>query len=468
MSFAAIGAIFAGFRVEKLIGSGAMGDVYLAEDTRSGDRVALKVLRAELTEDERFRQRFEREGAIATRLDHPGVVRTIAAGEADGRLYLAMAYVEGSNLREILRSDAPLDVGRALHLVAQVADALDAAHRAGLVHRDVKPANVLVTGTPGEERALVCDFGLARHISSVTSLTTDRGFVGTIDYVPPEQIEGGTIDRRADVYSLGCLLYECLTGTKPFERESELAVVFAHLNDPPPRATERRPELPAAFDEVFAKALAKAPADRFDSCRALVQAARAASRGKPLPRARRRRLLALAAAIVVVAAVAAGSTVALESGSAHAKTKASITQTSIHGVRLGQDASWYRHRLGPAQAATVSGPGYPSLHFQQPEVAAYFSRSGEPAVIVTTWNRGFRTAAGIGPCSTLVAMRKAYGKRVAPDSHATHGKTIWAWKLGRDILFDTQNQRTISAVTLFRGAHEGWATYVGLNETACE
>ena len=151
MSHAAIGAIFAGFRVQRVIGSGAMGDVYLAEDIRSGDEVALKVLRAELTEDERFRRRFEREGAIAIRLDDPGVARTIAAGEADGRLYLAMAYVEGSNLREILRSDAPLDLERALALVAQVADALDAAHRAGLVHRDVKPANVLVTGARGDE-----------------------------------------------------------------------------------------------------------------------------------------------------------------------------------------------------------------------------------------------------------------------------------------------------------------------------
>ena len=467
MSHAAIGAIFAGFRVQRVIGSGAMGDVYLAEDIRSGDEVALKVLRAELTEDERFRRRFEREGAIAIRLDDPGVARTIAAGEADGRLYLAMAYVEGSNLREILRSDAPLDLERALALVAQVADALDAAHRAGLVHRDVKPANVLVTGARGDERTLVCDFGLARHVSSVSSLTSDRGFVGTIDYVPPEQIEGGTVDRRADIYSLGCLLYECLTGTKPFERDSELAIVFAHLNDPPPKATERRPELPEAFDEVFAKALAKAPDDRFDSCRDLVQAARAASRGEPLPRARGRRLLALAAAIVVVAAIAAGSTIALESSSAH--VKASITQTSIDGVPLGHNPSWYKHRLGPAVASTLALPNYTALHFQQPEIAAYLPRVGKPAtIILTTWNRNFRTAAGIGPCSTLAAMRGAYGDRVAPEAHAMHGRTIWAWKLGRSILFETQNHRTISAVVLFRLWHEGWAHYVGANDTACE
>src|SRR5262249_40935497 len=190
MSFAAIGEIFAWFRIEKVIGSGAMGDVYLAEDTRSGDRVALKVLRAELTEDERFRQRFEREAAIATSLDHPGVVRTIAAGEADGRLYLAMKYVEGANLREILRSDAPLDVERALDLVAQVADALDAAHRAGLIHRDVKPANVLITGGPGDERALICDFGPARPISSATTPPPARALPADMRYGTPRPTAG--------------------------------------------------------------------------------------------------------------------------------------------------------------------------------------------------------------------------------------------------------------------------------------
>jgi serine/threonine-protein kinase len=466
MSFAAIGATFAGFRVEKVIGSGAMGEVFLAQDTRAGGRVALKVLRTELTEDERFRQRFEREAAIATSLDHPGVVRTVTAGEVAGRLYLAMEYVDGSNLREILRSEAPLDVKRSLDLVAQVADALDAAHSAGLIHRDVKPANVLVTGCPGEERVLVCDFGLARHVSSVSSLTTDRGFVGTIDYVPPEQIEGRTVDRRADIYSLGCVLYECLTGTKPFERESELAVVFAHLNDPAPTASERRPELPEAFDTVFAKALAKSPDDRFESCRDLVAAARAASHGKPIRRPRRRRPLALAAAVVVVAAIAAGSTVALESSSAH--TKVSITQTAIDGIGLGHKAAWYRNRLGPGVASTDKYSKYAELHFQQPEIATYAPHADDPAVAVTTWYRNYRTAAGIGPCSTLAAMHSAYGDRVTPDAHATHGKTVSVWNLGRNIMFETQDHRTISAVVLYRPVHQGWASYLGQDEVACK
>jgi serine/threonine-protein kinase len=459
------GTLVGGFRIRELLGAGAMGTVYLAESVESGDPVAVKIIAAGPSHDTRFRERFERECALAASLRHPNVVATFTSGETDGHLYLAMEYVDGSDLREILRREAPLDPARALRLLAQVADALDAAHELGLVHRDVKPGNILVTERAGEERALVCDFGLARHVSSVSSLTGDRGFVGTIDYVPPEQIQGNPVDRRSDLYSLGCVLFECLVGAKPFERESELSVVFAHLNDPPPRPTEFRPELPAAWDEFFTKALAKSPDDRFDSCRDLLQAARSASRGNPLPRPRRRRLLALAAAIVVVAAVAAGSTIALESGSAHVTR---ITPNAIDGVSLGHKTPWYRHLLGPGPPATDPLSGYAELHFQQPEIATYSPRAGKPAVILTTWNPNFRTAAGIGPCSTLAAMRSAYGDRVTPDAHATHGKNVTAWKLGTDILFETQDQRTISAVVLFRPVHGGWANYFGQNETACK
>jgi len=225
------GAVLAGFRLKSLIGQGAMGAVYLAESREGGADVALKLLMPELTEDDRFRQRFMREAEVAASLDHPHVVPILTFGEEDGRLYLAMPYVDGSDLRDLLSREGALEPARTLHLLEHVAAALDAAHAAGLVHRDVKPANILVAGEPGEEHAYVCDFGLARHMSSVRSLTGDRGFVGTIDYVPPEQIAGGQIDRRADVYSLGCVLYECLTGERPFERESELALIYAHLND---------------------------------------------------------------------------------------------------------------------------------------------------------------------------------------------------------------------------------------------
>jgi ABC-type transport system substrate-binding protein/predicted Ser/Thr protein kinase len=309
------GTIVAGFRVGSPIGEGAMGTVYLAEDG-SGRRLALKLLTPELARDERFRQRFLRESSVAAGLEHPHIVPTLSSGEEGEFLYLAMKYVEGSDLREVLRGEGRLEPQRTLPLIGQVADALDAAHSVGLVHRDVKPGNILVADDPEGEHAYLCDFGLARHVSSVSSLTGERGFVGTIDYVPPEQIEGGSIDARADVYSLGCVLFECLTGERPFERDSELSVVFAHLNEPPPRLSQLRPELPLELDAVFETALAKSPDDRYSSCEELVAATRAALQGKTFMRRklRRRRLLIAAAAFVVVAGATVGGILATRGG----------------------------------------------------------------------------------------------------------------------------------------------------------
>src|SRR4051812_25982055 len=304
------GAVIARFRVGALIGSGAMGAVYLAEDTQTGGRVALKLLAPDVADDVRFRRRFLRESEIARTLDEPHVVHVVDAGEDDGTLYLAMAYIEGEDLRAVLRRDGALDAERTLRIAGQVANALDAAHRAGLVHRDVKPGNVLITDGQEGEHAFVCDFGLARHVSSVSSLTSDRGFVGTIDYVSPEQIEGGEIDGRADVYSLGCLLFECLAGAPPFDRESELSVVFAHLNDPPPQLTDHRADLPAAFDAVFERALAKSPAERYSTCGELVRAAEAALEGRVFRRRRNRGFALLALPAAVLCALAAGIFVA--------------------------------------------------------------------------------------------------------------------------------------------------------------
>ncbi len=214
-----------------------------------------------------------------------------------------MRFIDGLDLREILKRDGSLSPERAVDLAGQVAGALDAAHARGLVHRDVKPGNVLIEPTDAGEHAYLCDFGLAKHISSVNSLTGDRAFVGTIAYISPEQIEGAAIDARADVYSLGCMLFECLTGRTPFERETEIATVYAHMNEPPPRPSDVRPGLPEGFDAVIAKALAKAPDDRYASCGDLAAASEAALRGE-LPRhgrSRRRLVLgALAAAVALV------------------------------------------------------------------------------------------------------------------------------------------------------------------------
>jgi serine/threonine-protein kinase len=326
------GTVIAGFRVRSLIGEGAMGTVYLAEDVISGRRVALKVLEPELARDERFRRRFLRESEVAASLDDPHVVPTLGAGEEDGLLYLAMAHVDGCDLRVLLRRERTLEPNRAVELIAQVAHALDVAHAAGLVHRDVKPGNILIAAESNGEHAYVCDFGLARHVSSVSSLTSERGFVGTIDYVPPEQIEGCTIDGRADVYSLGCVLYECLAGERPFDRESELAVVFAHLNEPPPRLSDLRPELPDAFDGVFATALAKSPDDRYSSCGELGEAARAALRGRTFVRRRlrRRRLLLAIAAVLVAGGAAVGGLLAVRGSH--------IRPANVRAISLRPDA----------------------------------------------------------------------------------------------------------------------------------
>jgi ABC-type transport system substrate-binding protein/tRNA A-37 threonylcarbamoyl transferase component Bud32 len=300
------GSVVAGYRIARLIGRGATGAVYLAEDGE-GQQVALKVLIPELARNERFRERFLREARIAASLDEPHVVPTLATGEQDGVLYLAMRFVDGLDLREILKREGGLSAERAVDLVGQIAGALDSAHARGLVHRDVKPGNVLVQEVDAGEHAYLCDFGLARHLTSVDSLTGERAFVGTIAYISPEQIQGAAIDARADVYSLGCMLFECLTGEAPFARESEVAAVYAHMHEPPPRASDVRPGIPEAFDSVIAKALAKAPDDRFESCGELARASEAALRGELPHRRRARRRLALGGLVAAIAAAAAAT-----------------------------------------------------------------------------------------------------------------------------------------------------------------
>jgi serine/threonine-protein kinase len=267
----AVGSTLAGFRVERLLGRGAMGAVYLTEDVHLHRKAAVKVLGRELADDDRFRQRFLLESQLAASLEHPHIVPIYAAGEEGEVLFLAMKYVEGYDLRELIDATDRVGDERALSLLGQVGDALDTAHGLGLVHRDVKPANILI-GAGEAEHAFLCDFGLARHASTVASLT-GNAFVGTIAYVAPEQIESGAVDARADVYSLGCVLYECLTAAAPFEREGDLQVLFAHLKEPAPLVTGLRPDLPESIDAVLQKALAKAPDDRFSTCSELIAAA---------------------------------------------------------------------------------------------------------------------------------------------------------------------------------------------------
>ena len=231
-----IGSELVGYRIEGVLGRGGMGIVYLAEDLRLKRKVALKLLSPELAEDERFRERLLAESELAASLDHPNIVPIYAAGDAAGRIFISMRYVEGEDLKQLLRR-GPLAAEHALALVAQVAGALDAAHARGLVHGDVKPSNVLVTpeaGHEGADHVYLADFGLTRRRAKSALPNGSGQLLGTVDYVAPELIEGRDVDGRADLYSLGCVLYECLAGEPPFPRASDAAVLFAHLDSEPP------------------------------------------------------------------------------------------------------------------------------------------------------------------------------------------------------------------------------------------
>jgi serine/threonine protein kinase len=458
----AAGTRIAGFRIESLIGEGAMGAVYLATDSSTGERVALKLLAPELALDERFRQRFLQESRVVAGLDHPHIVAALGSGETDDMLYLAMRYIDGSDLRAVLRREGTIEPARAIAILVQVADALDTAHRAGVVHRDVKPGNILLTEADEGAHAYVCDFGLARHISSVSSLTGQRGFVGTIDYVPPEQIEGGPLDGRADVYSLGCVLYECLAGERPFERETELSVVFAHLNEPPPRLSERRSDLPEAFDTVFATALAKSPGERYPTCGALVAASRAALTGEGgavrTPRSRRRLLAASSALAVACVALIALVVERRHDTSPPANVaQATISQDSIGGIRLGVTEKVFK-RVHPSgwREDVFTLPDFRVLIFQAQKRSVYFDDRTHRSIIVTTWNPHDRLADGGGPCSDLSTLEGAYRAELKPSRWNTQKGHVYAYTLGKNLMVAMGGRpphpsNTVAAIALYDG-----------------
>ena len=265
------GTDFAGLRIAGVAGRGSMATVYRATDGE-GRELALKVLAAALTADDEFRYRFEREARAVAAIRHPHIVRVYGGGAHHGRLYVTMRYVVGDDLARRL-SAAPLAIGQAAELVSQVAAALDAAHALGIVHRDVKPANVLLEGQPAH--AYLTDFGLMKDIRSTTPMTIAGTFIGTCDYAAPEQLLGLPVDGRADVYALGCMLYEMLTGEVPFPRDSAAATMFAHVELPPPTVAAA-----PAFDAVIARAMAKPAADRYATAGELARAAVAAADGR--------------------------------------------------------------------------------------------------------------------------------------------------------------------------------------------
>src|SRR5580704_16761354 len=268
------GEQLAGYEIQERIGRGGMAVVYRALDLRLGRLVALKVLAPNLSEDEAFRQRFIRESRAAAGVDHPHIIPVFEAGEAGGMLFIAMRYVSHGDVRTLIDAEGVLDLARVISITSQVASALDTAHAHGLVHRDVKPGNILLTpASSGDaDHVYLSDFGLSKHSLTPSTLTSTGQFLGTLDYASPEQIQGHPVDGRADQYALACTVVEMLTGAPPFRRDDSMALMWAQLEAAPPRLTERRPDLPSAVDDVVAAAMSKSPDGRFATCRAFAAA----------------------------------------------------------------------------------------------------------------------------------------------------------------------------------------------------
>ncbi len=270
------GTVLGGYRVESFVARGGMGVVYRATQLALDRIVALKVVAPEFADDAGFRERFGREARLAASLDHPNILPIYEAGEVDGQLFLSMRFVEGTDLKSLIEGPA-LAPPRAAALVAQVANALDAAHSRGLIHRDVKPGNILIAQEYGQERAYLADFGLSKNLAAGTRLTRTGFMVGTLDYVAPEQVQGGNVDGRVDTYALACVLFEAVTKQIPFERPDDAAKVWAHMSEPPPSAAALAPGISRELDAVIHRGMAKRPEDRFaetgDFGRAAVAAA---------------------------------------------------------------------------------------------------------------------------------------------------------------------------------------------------
>lgn len=262
------GTVVAGYRLDGILGNGAMGLVYEATQFSLGRKVALKIMAPDLAADPAFRARFRREGPIQARVEHPNIVTVYEAGEHEGLLYLAMQLVRGSSLKELIQGHQ-LDAPRSVHILHAVAGALDSAHDAGLIHRDVKPQNILVSN---RNHPYLADFGITKGVKE-TGFTRTGHFMGSLDYIAPEQIRGEGATSASDIYALGAVLFECLTGEVPFKMDSEAAMLYAHLDEPPPKVTASRRNLPATLDAVIARAMAKEPRDRPVSAAGLIEEA---------------------------------------------------------------------------------------------------------------------------------------------------------------------------------------------------
>lgn len=469
---ARLGTTLGGYRIQSLIGRGGMSVVYLAEDPHLERKVALKLIAPDLAQDTRFRERFVRESRLAASLEHPNIITVYEAKELNGLLYIAMRYIPGTDLKRLI-GGRPLDPKRTIAVLAQAASALDAAHARGLVHRDVKPGNILVAppeAPRGTEHVYLSDFGLTKRTTSDSGVTATGQFVGTLDYAAPEQFEGKALTAQTDVYSLGCVLYECLTGSVPFARDREAAVMYAHLMNEPPKASGANPVLPPAIDDVVAKAMAKSPDDRYRTCGALVDAARAALDlsvpgeviAKPPPQTKRskpsRRSLILAGGALVLGATAllvglltrgdgrpaAGSSPGPTSATSHAGALLRIDPATnqIAGpaitvgkdpraVAVGEGSVWVANagdntvvRLDPA-----TGRGQATIAVgRQPRGVAL--GGGVPGVWVITFNQVWE----VDPLSNNVVRTSNLGEPTG--AVATGEGAVWVTQFARILRVD--------------------------------
>jgi serine/threonine-protein kinase len=330
-----IGTEFAGYRIEGLLGRGGMGVVYRAEHPRLGVAIALKVMDPEIAMDEGFRERFVREARAAARIRHPNIIPVYDVGEWHGDLFIAMRYVEGDDLGTLLGKEGPLTTEQTCVIGRQIANALDAAHRSGLLHRDVKPGNILVEADADTDTGLTAylsDLGLTKQVDTHGGVTGSGELLGTLDYIAPEQIDGSPVDGRADVYALACVLFECLTGSRPYVRENQAALLWAHLHDEVPRASALNPSLPKSVDAALARGMAKSPEDRFPTGRELVEALQAPSEGSTVIRRDG------AATKLTRGSAPDAPTVAASNGSRRGSRRAVVLGTAL-GIVLGGAAA---------------------------------------------------------------------------------------------------------------------------------
>jgi streptogramin lyase/tRNA A-37 threonylcarbamoyl transferase component Bud32 len=442
----ALGTEFAGHLIEAVIGEGGMGVVYRARNLALDRERALKVLSPNLSADARFRERFRRESRLAASIEHPNVIPVHQAGEEAGHLYLAMRLVEGSDLRQMVIGDGPLEPGAAAAVIAAVAAGLDAAHAAGLIHRDVKPANVLVGADPDAGRVYLTDFGISRRTTGGETVTGTGELVGTADFIAPEQIAGEAVDHRADVYALGAVLHFALTGQAPFPRENELATLFAHTNAPRPRPSAVREGLSPELDPVVARAMAVEPAERYGSAGELARALAAATEGAetvplaprgttPPPPRRRWAWLAGAAALTAAAAVAivlvAGGGGDDESPAPNPATGPE-TEAPIDvgegpvAVAVGPERVWVAARGGSAVDGVGQGNGEPDFTVDVPHPVAVAVGFDSVWAVSRDTDSLYR----LDPLEGTEPLQIPLGDGADPRDVATGGRWVWVTEAG--------------------------------------